>query len=230
MESPVVVGQHSQPSALKRKAVDNNLLTNFENAKRQCQEVPVSKRIATAPADLAFHLFRENGHDMRNVDLIQQLPFIKPSEAMIKAYEPDKINVVRKRDLAAVRALHAKGACFDACNRFGESLIHMASRRGCKEMVEFLVREAKVSIFVRDDYGRNILHDAFWTPEPNFDLITLLIGEVPEFLCVRDVRGHTPLDYVRKSDFAVWCDYLLNKKDMLVPRFVDGAQSKVQLP
>ena len=225
MESPVVAeNRQTSICVLKRKAVENDSETNFHSAKRQCYDAVAKAPIFTTPADLAFQLFKENGHDMREVDLVQQLPFTKPTPEMISAYEPTKITLVRKGDLEGVRALHATGASFDACNRFGESLIHMASRRGCKDMVEFLVQEAKVSLFVRDDYGRNVLHDAFWTAEPNFELITLLIDQVPEFLCVRDVRGHTPLDYVRKGDFVAWCDYLRKNKAMLVPRFVNCSE------
>ena len=227
MEVPVMVAENSQPTPIKRKAVESSLESNFQNAKRQCQEAQItSKPIAMAPADLAFELFKENGYDMRDVNLVQELPFAKPTPEMINAYEPSKISLVRQKDLEGVRALHAQGASFDACNRFGESIIHMACRRGCKDMVEFLIQEAKVSLFVMDDYGRNVLHDAFWTAEPNFDLITLIIGQVPEFLCIRDVRGHTPLDYVRKGDFVAWCDYLHNHKDILVPRFVDLDEKK----
>ena len=224
METPIIASQnHTQAlSPLKRKA-ESEQDANLQNAKRQQLSQGASiVPITASPADLAFQLFQENGYDLKDEQLLlQQLPFIKPTPEMINAYEPEKISVVRKQDVEGVRALHQKGASFDACHRFGESLIHMASRRGCKEMVEFLVREAKVTLFVRDDYGRNVLHDAFWTAEPNFDLITLLINEVPEFLCVRDVRGHTPLNYVRKGDFTAWCDYLHKKKDMLVPRYVD---------
>ena len=205
------------PSSLKRKAEENNLETNGRSAKRQFCEIQVRNSMI-APVDVAFRLFQENGFNIADADLVQQLPFTKPTPEMINEYQPEKIGAVRKMDLEGVRALHSKGESFDACNRFGESLIHMACRRGCKEMVKFLVHEVKVSLFIRDDYGRTCLHDAFWTAEPNYEVVTLLISEVPEFLGVRDVRGHTPLDYVRKGDYPAWCNYLEEKKDILIPR------------
>jgi len=211
----ISVGADNQaPSSMKRKAQENEL--ESKNAKRQFCEIRVGNSMI-APIDVAFRLFQENGFNIKDADLLQQLPFTKPTPEMINEYQPEKIGVVRKMDLEGVRALHSKGESFDACNRFGESLIHMACRRGCKDMVEFLVREVKVSLFIRDDYGRTCLHDAFWTAEPNYDLVTLLISEVPEFLGVRDVRGHTPLDYVRKGDYPSWCNYLEEKKELLVP-------------
>jgi hypothetical protein len=217
---------HTDMTSRKRKATDNDLETNFLCAKRQLREIdakqPTAVTVAMAPVDVAFQLFQENGYNMTVEDheqLVQQLPFRKPTSKMVQEYKPDKISLVRKMDMKGVRALHGQGESFDACNRFGESLIHMACRRGCKEMVEFLVNEAKVSIFVRDDYGRTMLHDAFWTAEPNFALAAFLIKEAPEFLCVKDVRGHTPLNYVRKGDWSSWCNFLIQNKELLVPRY-----------
>ena len=217
METPIMISDNGlAPSSLKRKALETDLEANYRSAKRQLCEI--QKNSMVAPVDVAFRLFQENGFKMKDSDIVQQLPFTKPTPEMINEYQPEKIGLVRKMDVEGVKALHAKGESFDACNRFGESLIHMACRRGCKEMVEFLVREVKVSLFIRDDYGRTCLHDAFWTAEPNYELVTLLIREVPEFLGVRDVRGHTPLDYVRKGDYPAWCNYLEEKKDLLNPR------------
>ena len=228
METPMMVPDHTQVvSPLKRKAAANDLEANFRDAKRQLCEIQVKKNAAPlAPVEVAFQLFKENGFDMKAVDLLSQLPFVKPTPEMINEYQPDKISLVRKMDMEGVRGLYTNGASFDACNRFGESLIHMACRRGCLEMVEFLVREAKVSLFIRDDYGRTMLHDAFWTSSPNYELVSLLIKEIPEFLCVRDVRGHTPLDYVRKGDFASWCTFLYKNKALLVPRYDTAGKKK----
>ena len=231
MDTPIMVSDNLQQqtmSSIKRKAVDNDLETNFRCAKRQLCEVQ-NQNVALAPADVALQLFRENGYDFKKDDeLTAQLPFIKPTPEMINSYQPEKITVVRKQDMEGVRALYTQGESFDACNRFGESLIHMACRRGCKEMVEFLVHEAKVNLFVRDDYGRTMLHDAFWTAEPNYELITLLIKEIPEFLCVRDVRGHTPLDYVRKNDYTSWSSFLYENKDLLVPRHLNKEDKETE--
>lgn len=154
METPSI--EHGQvpssSSLLKRKAMDNDLETSFRDAKRQLCEIQ-AKNSLVAPVEVAFRLFRENGFDVKDTDLEQQVPFTKPTSEMINGYQPEKTSLVRKKDIDGVRALHEEGESFDACNRFGESLIHIACRRGCKEMVEFLVRDVKVSLFIRDDYG-----------------------------------------------------------------------------
>lgn len=223
--------KHAQAevSSLKRKSVEDSsssggsdylLDASNRNTKRRMCSIQ-GQVTSVSPTELAFRLFQENGFNMKETDALTQLPFIKPTTEMINGYQPEKIRLVRSKDLEGMRALHQKGESFDCCNRFGESLLHMACRRGCTEMVEFMVKEVKVStLFIRDDYGRNILHDAFWTAEPNYDLAMFLITQIPEFLCVRDVRGHTPLDYVRKDDSKNWCNFLLKLKDALVPRYI----------
>jgi ankyrin repeat protein len=213
----------------KPVVVETMLRRDLESAVQRLQRTAGVKRTLSGvhvadpgvkPGDLALQLFLENGFDLREVDLLQQIPFLKPTPEMIQGYQAGKINLVRKRDLKGIKDLVEKGESFSVCNRFGESLIHMACRRGSTELVDFLVRDAKVSLLVRDDYGRTSLHDAFWTCKPNFELVALLLTEIPEFLCIRDVRGHTPLDYIRKGDSQAWRDFLLNRKDLLVPRHV----------
>jgi ankyrin repeat protein len=213
----------------KPVVVETMLRRDLESAVQRLQRTAGVKRTLSGvhvadpgvkPGDLALQLFLENGFDLREVDLLQQIPFLKPTPEMIQGYQAGKINLVRKRDLKGIKDLVGKGESFSVCNRFGESLIHMACRRGSTELVDFLVHDAKVSLLVRDDYGRTSLHDAFWTCKPNFELVALLLTEIPEFLCIRDVRGHTPLDYIRKGDSQAWRDFLLNRKDLLVPRHV----------
>ena len=147
------------------------------------------------------------------------LTFLKPTDAMVEAYTLEVVNALRTERVDELRRLYESGASLQCCNRFGESLLHMACRRGLAEIVRFLVREAGVSLLVRDDFGRTALHDAFWTPKPQFALVQFIVEEEPALLSVRDVRGFAPLHYVRKEHWREWCDFfaehrhLLTKKD-----------------
>mmetsp|Transcript_12949 Transcript_12949/g.37561 ORF Transcript_12949/g.37561 Transcript_12949/m.37561 type:complete len:113 (+) Transcript_12949:1-339(+) len=62
------------------------------------------------------------------------------------------------------------------------------------------------------------MHDACWTPSPNFELLQLLLEEAPHQLVMKDVRGYTPFDYVRKSDWEIWMEFLEERRDMLQPK------------
>ena len=68
--------------------------------------------------------------------------------------------------------------------------------------------DAGSSVQVSDDYGRTPLHDACWTPNPNFETISLLLEKDPWLLSITDCRGSTPLGYVRKAHWAVWNGFL----------------------
>lgn len=141
--------------------------------------------------------------------------FVKPTEKAVAAYDATIVNAVRSANLDALRSAHKES--LNACNQFGESLLHMACRRGNVEVVRYMVEEAKVNVHVRDDYGRTILHDATWTARPNKDVMEVLLKAVsPEMLLAQDVRGHTPFDYARKEHWAEWVTFLSERQDRLV--------------
>jgi hypothetical protein len=173
-----------------------------------------------SPAEYVLAAFKANGYNVEDVASSTQSCMLKPSKEMIEHYTIESLQAARSNDVEKLRSLNDSGTCLQCCNRFGESLIHLASRRGLTKVMEFLVREAKVSLYLADDFGRNPLHDACWRPEPNFDLLKLLIGEAPDLLCMTDVRGFTPFDYARKSDWTKWIKFLSEHKDLLRPKML----------
>ena len=145
--------------------------------------------------------------------------FVSPEET----YDMEVSRAIRNSDMDKVQALFEAGMSLDASNQFGESLIHMACRRGNLSIVEFMIRQAKVQVDGRDDFGRSILHDACWTPSPNFDVMELLLKVVPpEYLMTEDKRGHTPFDYARKEHLGAWLNFLQSREDELVKRLKRG--------
>jgi Ankyrin repeats (3 copies) len=181
----------------------------------------VEAAASITPDACAASIFQKNGVDVRHESLMQKIDFVEPTNAMIDSYTSEKLRMVRQNDLVALRALRDKGESLDCCNRFGESLLGLALRRGCIEIVTFLVVEAKVNLLVRDDYGRTALHDAMWTPEPQLQQVLLLLRHTPEFLCLRDVRGHTPLNYTRKEHWGIWKKFLEQHQSLLVARLTN---------
>jgi hypothetical protein len=102
-----------------------------------------------------------------------------------------------------------------ACNRFGESIMHMACRRADFEVIDFLLKDIIETdkLWPIDDFGRTPLHDACWRPEPRFDVVTLLLDKSLDLLLMEDVRGSTPLSYVREEHWLAWCAYLFHQKE-----------------
>ena len=134
--------------------------------------------------------------------------FLEPTPELIAAYDKDVTTAARHEDLEALKVIYnQKGRTLQCCNRFGESILHVACRRGSAPITRFLLDEANVSLRVRDDFGRTPLHDACWTREPAFELVKMLIEKEPDLLLVSDKRGNTPLDYVRRDHWKAWCQF-----------------------
>ena len=145
--------------------------------------------------------------------------FARPTQEATDAYDLNVVQAIRHNDIERLRTMLREGKSFNACNRFGESLIHMVCRRGNIKIATFLIKEACVDVDVRDDFGRSPMHDACWTSKPNVAIMDLLIDSVsPEMLFAEDVRGHTPFDYARKEHYEEWYQYLSRKEDDLQRR------------
>ena len=139
--------------------------------------------------------------------------FARPTQEATDAYDLNVVQAIRHNDIERLRTMLREGKSFNACNRFGESLIHMVCRRGNIKIATFLIKEACVDVDVRDDFGRSPMHDACWTSKPNVAIMDLLIDSVsPEMLLAEDVRGHTPFDYARKEHYEEWYQYLSRKE------------------
>jgi hypothetical protein len=189
------------------------------------QQAPSKKRklvhtnIVINPSDYVRAAFKANGVVIEAVKFLAEGAFIEPTQAMLDAYTPEVLNSVRLKngDIAAVKKLHESGRLVNCCNRFNESLLHLACRRGYTDIVRYLLEDAKVNIHIRDDYHRTPVHDACWTIEPNFDLVDLLLRIAPEHFLLEDKRGFTPFDYIRPEHTGKWLRFIWERKDLMRP-------------
>ena len=88
----------------------------------------------------------------------------------------------------------------------------MACRRSSYDIAEFIMENGGNCNIV-DDYGRTPLHDACWRVEPKFDIVTLLLDKNVDLIRTLDIRGDSPLKYVREEHWIQWCAYLYYIKD-----------------
>jgi len=126
----------------------------------------------------------------------------------VDAYTTEMVQAIRNDDYKCLRERLRKGYTLQCCNTHGESIVHLACRRGSHDMLRFLMEEGEVSVRIRDDKGRTPLHDACWTETPNFPLVYALLESSPELLFVQDHRGHTPLSYAPKKCWGQWNAFL----------------------
>ena len=141
------------------------------------------------------------------------------TEEHLAAYDTDVVAAVRENHLDQIRSFHDSGRALSCCNRFGESLIHMACRRGYADTVTYLLEEAQVSVRIRDDCGRTPLHDACWHRTTQYNIVDTIIRVDPALLCISDKRGHTPFAYARREHWPVWRQFLFDRTDWIVAGF-----------
>ena len=166
----------------------------------------VAKFKDTKPHEYLNEILRSSGLslDMLAVDDKSFLP-ITPEN--VKAYNITA-QAAREENLAALLRFHNEGVSMQGCNNYGESIVHIVCRRGSSSILQFLLRDAKVSMRVKDDFGRTPMHDAAWTDKPNFDLVHRLLLDSPDLLFVKDKRGHLALSYVPHQRWGEWCRFL----------------------
>jgi hypothetical protein len=141
--------------------------------------------------------------------------FSSVSEHQMSHYCNDVVEATRNGDLTTLRSLFVSGQCLSCSNSYGESLLHMACRRGYTDIVRFFVEEAKVSPRRTDDGGRTPLHDALWNQVPQFDIVQILVVHEPALLLCKDKRGFAPFSYSRKEHASQWIQFLWDQRDLL---------------
>ena len=179
-----------------------------------------------SPQDYFISILQARGYPVTTYSSLKCGYYNKPTIHQTVSYGVVLTKAVRSSDIDTVCSLLNAGLHPNACNDFGESIIHAACRRGDYTMIQTLL-EAGASVQVVDDFGRVPLHDAFWTASPNLDTVTLLLDQDPWLLCLEDTRGSTPLDYVRKEHWDIWFDFLRDTADHYWPNlneFGEGSE------
>jgi len=201
-----------------------------------------------SPESLYFSMLKDAGyHTEHSLPLkTASLPenfFFQPTEYHFRSYNKNVISAVQSQNLHQMRQIlsaqtmnkdiplsssstssqhqtniDVNNRVFDCCNRFGEGILHMACRKGLYNSVEFLLHEAKVTLRCKDDFGRTPMHDAFWSSQPLLEIVQLLVKHDPDLLLISDSRGSSPLAYAPKDQWPVWCEFLQNNRDLIMPR------------
>jgi hypothetical protein len=208
----------SMPASLLARMAKAESVGGPMDSKVQAKVDP-KKESQQTPQDLLRKILRANDVSPKfTLALDLDDFFLKMTSKNVQAYDIPKATAIRHCDITALRAMHQKGEMLQCCNRFGESIVHTACRRGSAACIQFLTQEAGVSLRVRDDYGRTALHDSCWTNVPSFELITLVLKSCPDLLFVADKRGVYPLQYIRKDFHADWCKFLEENQELLTPK------------
>lgn len=221
MEHSRAMKRTCNPNLLNIRAI----VSSSASKKRPRTQEPVASFDKNqTPSDYARSVFQSNGfYDLDGITKACESRFLPVTTAMTEAYQTEILDAVRAEDLEKAKRLYREEkfqhGC-NACNRFGESILHIACRRGNLEMVRFLVEEVGLSIVtIRDDYHRTPLHDAFWTSKASYEVVEYLLNQprVTELLLCKDKRGFTPLDYTRGEDRSKWLTFMWERRATLRP-------------
>ncbi|CAN0128033.1 unnamed protein product [Scytosiphon promiscuus] len=179
----------------------------------------------THPEDYLHDILRERGYTTEMVAMKETI-FHRPPEAdQVAAYDKAILRAVVDEDEAALERMRAAGRRMDACNRFGDSVLHMACRRGRASALRFLLRATGPSgVVLSDDFGRTVMHDACWTAAPRFDVASAVLDSDTRLLRTLDSRGSSPLQYVPQDQWPLWCAFFESRKEVYWPPLPPGAE------
>jgi hypothetical protein len=173
------------------------------------------------PKDLLQEILQANGctnTQPRSYKPLTEAYFMRVTPSMIAAYDMTLMTAVRTNDLETIQQLYKAGKMLQCCNRFHESILHAAARRGSTEVMHFLLHTAKLNLKVVCDSGRTPLHDACWTGSPNFNVIRMILEQCPEFMIIADNRNFTPMDYIPREAWKEWCVFMKEHPSLITPR------------
>jgi Ankyrin repeats (3 copies) len=134
--------------------------------------------------------------------------FTEVTDDYVIGYTMAVVKAVREDDVHTLRSLRAQGHSMLCGSKFGDSILHLACRRNCVKVVEFLLTEVGVSPRLVCDYGRTPLHDALWVSQPNETIVKMLLASCPDLLYITDKRGSTPMAYLPKAHWPAMCRLL----------------------
>ncbi|KAL3908574.1 MAG: hypothetical protein SGARI_002998 [Bacillariaceae sp.] len=119
---------HSSPSPAKKQRLMQVMAASG-----------AAKKFIIRPSDYAKAAFKSNGHSVQEVRAQYEAKLQTPSKDMIQAYGSKVLNLVRQGDLEGLKKAQEEGTNVQCCNRFGESLLHLACRRSYTEIADFLI-------------------------------------------------------------------------------------------
>lgn len=179
--------------------------------RQRCGGAP-SLEDEVSPQDYLHRILVERGYEAELLPATHQPFFQPPQGKQIEDYDMTLVGAIKRGDLDVVRQLATTGRRMDACNKHGESIVHISCRRGNVDILRFLL-ENGARVDICDDLGRTPLHDACWAKDPVFDCVVAILERDLRLLRVADCRGASPLAYIKRDHWAAWRQFFDMKKE-----------------
>jgi ankyrin repeat protein len=124
---------------------------------------------------------------------------------------------VHHADSKGLHDVLSSGISPDACNKYGESLLHRVCKASNKKLLQVFL-EHGASVQFANDYGRTPLHEVCLATKPCFINFEQILKRDPHLLFVTDVLGAVPLSYIRMEHYDPWIRQLEAILDVYWPR------------
>lgn len=213
---------HESPSSASASMRKSDSTPNLQTImpKKRRVESPQRSLATTNPNDFLSLLLRSRNISPRTFSALElEEFFVEVTPDLVARYDMQIVSAVRAEDIETLRTI-AKTKPLQCCNRFGESIVHTACRRGTAAVLRFLLQK-DVNIRVACEQGRTPLHDTCWTAQTNFEIVEILLEVCPDFLYITDSRNLTPLSYISmKEQWGPWNHFLEEHQDLLLPKYL----------
>ena len=215
----VTSARPSSPPRQDTSSCENNVISREDNAAATpVSELPDPNAADIAPDEFLLKLVKaQYGLSLTHKGAKSLDNFFQEvSEEQRAAYTMRIVTAVRKNNLDELKKIQAEdGQRIDCYNQFGESLLHMACRRGFEDIVDYLMDQPEISVRISDDNGRTPMHDCCWNPNPQLKISKRIIERDPTLFLISDNRGYTPFQYARPQHWPIWRKFLFDNRDCL---------------
>jgi hypothetical protein len=131
-----------------------------------------------------------------------------PTRLQLVSYDVHILKmIIRDKDEHKMREMLTCGISPNACNKYGESLLHKVCKSGQEKLLQVFL-DCGVDVQVSDGAGRTPMHDACWGSKPSFKTFELLLKQDPYLIRMMDCSGALPLSVIRKEQYGAWNTFL----------------------
>jgi ankyrin repeat protein len=137
-----------------------------------------------------------------------------PTQLQLVSYDAHILKmIIRDKDEHKIREMLTCGISPNACNKYGETLLHKVCKSGQDKLLQVFL-DCGADVQISDGAGRTPMHDACWGSPPSLNTFELLMQQDPYLIHMMDGSGALPLSLVRKENYGAWNAFLVSILDI----------------
>jgi hypothetical protein len=183
-----------------------------------CTRSPFSQ---STPQQYLEAALNDRGYSIEKFSALNTGYYREPTPLQMASYDVQVLKmIVLQVHYSQGTGLHEVLSCGispDACNKYGESLLHRVCKAGNSKLLNVFL-EHGASVQFANDYGRTPLHEVCSATRPCFDAFEQVLKRDLHLIFLTDVRGATALSYIRKEHYDPWIRRLEEMLDKYWPR------------